>query len=152
MPKSNGFFLPEPERAYSRTVRADSRASMNVLAYSSFTIIPTHGNCAQPILQPHLHLKTGHSRAAPSVTAAVDSIATESVTADSSTTTDSVTRRADTSFFQRALILLHVQPIPPNPNQARKGRNAMLHNLRIHSRHIIIRPRDNIDELIKQGH
>lgn len=32
------------------------------------------------------HLKTGHSRAAPSVTAAVDSIARESVTADSSTT------------------------------------------------------------------
>lgn len=44
MPKSNGFFLPEPERAYSRTVRADSRASMNVLASSYFTIIPTHGN------------------------------------------------------------------------------------------------------------
>lgn len=107
-------------------------------------------NCAQPILPPHLHLKKGHSRAAPSVTAAVDSISTESVTADSSTTTDSVTRRADTSFFQRALILLHVQPIPPN--QARKGRNAMLHNLRTHSRHIIIRLRDNIDELIKQGH
>jgi len=78
---------------------------------SSLTIIPTHGNCEQPILTPHLHLKTGHYRAAPSVTAAVDSIATESVTADSSTTTYSITRRADTSFFQRALIPLHVKPI-----------------------------------------
>jgi hypothetical protein len=41
--------------------------SMNVLAYYSFTIIPPHGNCAQPIPPPHLHLKTGHSRVAPSL-------------------------------------------------------------------------------------
>jgi hypothetical protein len=33
------------------------------------------GPGAQPIPPPHPHLKTGHSREAPSVTAAVDSIA-----------------------------------------------------------------------------
>lgn len=42
---------------YFRTVRADSRASMNVLASSSLTILQNHGNCAQPIPPSHLHLK-----------------------------------------------------------------------------------------------